>query len=684
LLLVGATNIYAADYYIAQNAAGNNDATSCTAAKAYSWNWKTPNVVAGDTVHLCGTFTSTLIIPQSSRSPGVTVKFENGAKFSKSAWGTKSSAAIYAINKNYISIDGNNVGIIENTDNGTDLGTQLDSEGIYISSGSNIVIKNLNIKELYNRIPRVAGDSNKYGRGIVIHNSSSVTINNNTIYGVYYGIQNSASSGNPSGLRIHHNDISQMSTGIVVRQDGATNYSNVNIYNNKIYDSYVWDGCWSGTGDDQCTGGKWNHRDGIHTWGNYSGYTLGPINIYNNEFFGDWGVSAHITAYVYLTDYTYPAYIYNNLMVATVAPPSNAFIDLGTYGTGSAYIYNNTIKSTSNTNTGGTAIYFANAGAWTADIRNNIISTTYMGIYDPGGIATITADYNNYYNVHTVGRRSVWYDELTKWQTSLGGCPVSDNECNSITSNPQLTASYALPLGSPAIDAGTDLSAIFTTDILGYTRQNPWDIGAYDYAADAGITQYALSVTSANGTVTINPSGIICRSACSANFSSGVSVILTAQANSGYKFSGWSGACSGTGTCSVIMTVAKSVIATFVPIPITNSAIAGDGGGSGRCFIATTAYGSYLDSNVVLLRDFRDRILLKNKLGKKFVEFYYKHSPPIANTITKYEILRIATRLALTPIVYILAYPNITLILLLIPLLILVVSRRKECPHSKG
>jgi len=42
LLLVGATNIYAADYYIAQNAAGNNDATSCTAAKAYSWNWKTP------------------------------------------------------------------------------------------------------------------------------------------------------------------------------------------------------------------------------------------------------------------------------------------------------------------------------------------------------------------------------------------------------------------------------------------------------------------------------------------------------------------------------------------------------------------------------------------------------------------------------------------------------------------
>jgi hypothetical protein len=76
--------------------------------------------------------------------------------------------------------------------------------------------------------------------------------------------------------------------------------------------------------------------------------------------------------------------------------------------------------------------------------------------------------------------------------------------------------------------------------------------------------------------------------------------------------------------------------------------------------------------------------LLKNKLGKKFVEFYYKHSPPIANTITKYEILRIATRLALTPIVYILAYPNITLILLLIPLLILVVSRRKECPHSKG
>jgi hypothetical protein len=38
---------------------------------------------------------------------------------------------------------------------------------------------------------------------------------------------------------------------------------------------------------------------------------------------------------------------------------------------------------------------------------------------------------------------------------------------------------------------------------------------------------------------------------------------VTASASSRYTFSGWSGACSGKGTCTVTMTAAKSVKATF-------------------------------------------------------------------------------------------------------------------------
>jgi uncharacterized repeat protein (TIGR02543 family) len=51
---------------------------------------------------------------------------------------------------------------------------------------------------------------------------------------------------------------------------------------------------------------------------------------------------------------------------------------------------------------------------------------------------------------------------------------------------------------------------------------------------------------------------------CSATFSSGTTVTLTATPAGGAIFGGWGGSCSGTGpTCSVSMTAARSVSATF-------------------------------------------------------------------------------------------------------------------------
>jgi hypothetical protein len=109
----------------------------------------------------------------------------------------------------------------------------------------------------------------------------------------------------------------------------------------------------------------------------------------------------------------------------------------------------------------------------------------------------------------------------------------------------------------------------------------------------------------------------------------------------------------------------------------------GGGGSGGGCFIATAAYGSYLDPHVMVLREFRDKVLLKNKFGKMFVAFYYKNSPPIADRISKIEALRLATRLALTPVVYAMAYPGATAMLLLVALLILaIVVRRKKLARS--
>lgn len=57
----------------------------------------------------------------------------------------------------------------------------------------------------------------------------------------------------------------------------------------------------------------------------------------------------------------------------------------------------------------------------------------------------------------------------------------------------------------------------------------------------------------------------------------------------------------------------------------------------GGCFIATAVYGNELKPEVVLLRQFRDEVLLQNLLGKLFVKFYYAISPSLANAVEEQE-----------------------------------------------
>jgi hypothetical protein len=88
--------------------------------------------------------------------------------------------------------------------------------------------------------------------------------------------------------------------------------------------------------------------------------------------------------------------------------------------------------------------------------------------------------------------------------------------------------------------------------------------------ATFGLAPHTLTVSTAGsgaGKVTSNPAAITCPGTCAAQFSSGATVTLTATANSGSTFTGWSGAgCSGTGNCVVTMTADQAVKATFVPV----------------------------------------------------------------------------------------------------------------------
>ena len=96
-------------------------------------------------------------------------------------------------------------------------------------------------------------------------------------------------------------------------------------------------------------------------------------------------------------------------------------------------------------------------------------------------------------------------------------------------------------------------------------------IDAVAAALPSAAGSYTLTVAKAgtgSGTVTSAPAGISCGTDCSEAYSSGTVVTLSQAAATGSSFSGWSGACIGTGSCVVTMSAAQSVTATFNLSPV--------------------------------------------------------------------------------------------------------------------
>jgi hypothetical protein len=100
------------------------------------------------------------------------------------------------------------------------------------------------------------------------------------------------------------------------------------------------------------------------------------------------------------------------------------------------------------------------------------------------------------------------------------------------------------------------------------TPNSLWGNGTLDVARTYTLASAMLTVArqgSGSGKVTSAPAGIDCGTTCSAQFPPAASVVLTALPETGSMFTGWLGACTGNGGCTVGIDGAKSVSATFAP-----------------------------------------------------------------------------------------------------------------------
>jgi hypothetical protein len=128
----------------------------------------------------------------------------------------------------------------------------------------------------------------------------------------------------------------------------------------------------------------------------------------------------------------------------------------------------------------------------------------------------------------------------------------------------QITSNMAIvPTGSSTSSSVIDAYATDHTQLVLDTS------GYFASGTAPAPTMYVLSVASSGtgngrGNVTSLDGKINCGAVCQVSYVSGTVVTLTASAASGSTFTGWSGDCSGTGNCTVTLSAAKNVTATFL------------------------------------------------------------------------------------------------------------------------
>ena len=170
-------------------------------------------------------------------------------------------------------------------------------------------------------------------------------------------------------------------------------------------------------------------------------------------------------------------------------------------------------------------------------------------------------------------------------QGTITGSPLTaDPLLGPLQDNGGPTSTMALMPGSPALDTGNSFG--LGTDQRGLLRPVDFsgipkaaggdgaDIGSFEvqrvcsgqtFPTEACHT--LLLTLAGSGQGSVSGAGIACPTTCSGTYAASTTVALNATAAAGSTFLGWSGACSGTGTCQLAMGTDQAATATFAALP---------------------------------------------------------------------------------------------------------------------
>jgi len=164
--------------------------------------------------------------------------------------------------------------------------------------------------------------------------------------------------------------------------------------------------------------------------------------------------------------------------------------------------------------------------------------------------------------------------------TSSGGGANNQGTVFAITPGGSLTTLYSFCAQTGCADGTTPVAGVIQAsdgNFYGTTYNGGVDNSGTVFKLSVSYSTLTVSING-NGAVTSTDGGINCPGTCSHNYPDNSQVTLNATPASGWAFSGWGGACSGTGSCNLTITQNTNVSATFYQLPVTLTvSVAGDG-----------------------------------------------------------------------------------------------------------